>query len=127
LIRHLAGEISLAVASEKAKQDTRHYAKRQFTWFRHQLADWPHVAPETALEWLRSASSIGRMPAPSTALRAVPLPRFTGEDELIRQRVLGRIQHAPMKIDARRILPRETGEENHAQHGGGGSGISGLA
>ncbi|MGZ9089244.1 MAG: tRNA (adenosine(37)-N6)-dimethylallyltransferase MiaA [Rhodoplanes sp.] len=94
LIRYLCGEISLAVASEKAKQDTRHYAKRQFTWFRHQLAEWPQVAPETALEWLRSASSIGRMPAPSTAdaakpaqaaqacLRwAVPLPRCAGEDE----------------------------------------------
>ena len=59
LIRHLCGEISLAEASEKAKQDTRHYAKRQFTWFRHQLADWPQVAPETALEWLCGAMSIG--------------------------------------------------------------------
>lgn len=48
LVRHLRGEISLAEAVEKAKQDTRHYAKRQFTWFRHQLADWPHVAPEEA-------------------------------------------------------------------------------
>lgn len=55
LIRHLRGEILLAEAVEKAKQDTRHYAKRQFTWFRHQLADWPQAAPEEALDWLREA------------------------------------------------------------------------
>jgi tRNA dimethylallyltransferase len=55
LIRHLRGEISLAEAADKAKQDTRHYAKRQFTWFRHQLADWPQAAPERALDWLREA------------------------------------------------------------------------
>jgi tRNA dimethylallyltransferase len=52
LIRHLAGEISLAVAAAEAKKDTRHYAKRQFTWFRHQLADWPRVDPATACEAL---------------------------------------------------------------------------
>jgi tRNA dimethylallyltransferase len=50
LIKHLAGEMTLAEAVEKAKLDTRHYAKRQFTWFRHQLADWARVAPDTALE-----------------------------------------------------------------------------
>lgn len=55
LIRHLRGEILLAEAVEKAKQDTRHYAKRQFTWFRHQLADWPQAAPEDALDRLREA------------------------------------------------------------------------
>jgi len=52
LIRHLAGEISLAAAAAEAKKDTRHYAKRQFTWFRHQLADWPRVDPATASEVL---------------------------------------------------------------------------
>jgi tRNA dimethylallyltransferase len=52
LMRHLAGEISLAVAAAEAKKDTRHYAKRQFTWFRHQLADWPRVDPATAYEVL---------------------------------------------------------------------------
>lgn len=50
LVRHLAGEISLALAAAQAKKDTRHYAKRQFTWFRHQLADWPRVDPATACE-----------------------------------------------------------------------------
>jgi tRNA dimethylallyltransferase len=54
LIKHLRGEISLAEAADKAKQDTRHYAKRQFTWFRHQLADWPQVAPDRAAETLRT-------------------------------------------------------------------------
>ena len=52
LIRHLAGEISLAAAAAEAKKDTRHYAKRQFTWFRHQLADWPRLDPATACEVL---------------------------------------------------------------------------
>ena len=37
LIRHLAGEISIAEAAEGAKNDTRRYTKRQFTWARHQL------------------------------------------------------------------------------------------
>jgi tRNA dimethylallyltransferase len=52
LIRHLAGEMSLAAAADKARQDTRHYAKRQFTWFRHQLGDWPALAPEAAFDHL---------------------------------------------------------------------------
>ena len=55
LIRHLRGEMTLTEAADKARQDTRHYAKRQFTWFRHQLADWPQAAPEQALEMLRSS------------------------------------------------------------------------
>ena len=54
LVRHLAGEISLADAAEGGKRDTRHYAKRQFTWFRHQLADWPRVEPEAAVQELRA-------------------------------------------------------------------------
>lgn len=55
LIRHLQGELSLAEAAEGAKLDTRHYAKRQFTWFSHQLGDWPRLAPDAALEALRRA------------------------------------------------------------------------
>lgn len=49
LRRHLHGEISLGEAAEGAKADTRRYAKRQLTWFRHQLSDWSWVTPETAL------------------------------------------------------------------------------
>ncbi|HIJ39071.1 MAG TPA: tRNA (adenosine(37)-N6)-dimethylallyltransferase MiaA [Rhodospirillaceae bacterium] len=35
--RHLAGEIDLARATSLAQQATRNYAKRQGTWFRHQM------------------------------------------------------------------------------------------
>jgi tRNA dimethylallyltransferase len=49
LIRHLNGEITLAEAAEGGKNDTRRYTKRQFTWVRHQLADWTWMAPEAAL------------------------------------------------------------------------------
>ena len=55
LIRHLDGEIDLAAAADGAKRDTRRYTKRQMTWFRHQLPDWPWVAPERALEMIRLA------------------------------------------------------------------------
>ena len=48
LVRHLAGEITLEAAAEGAKMDTRRYAKRQLTWFRNQLPDWPWVAPAEA-------------------------------------------------------------------------------
>ncbi|HEX9471434.1 MAG TPA: tRNA (adenosine(37)-N6)-dimethylallyltransferase MiaA, partial [Bradyrhizobium sp.] len=37
LIRHIRGEITLEEAAMIGRADTRHYAKRQFTWFRHQL------------------------------------------------------------------------------------------
>jgi tRNA dimethylallyltransferase len=43
LIRHLAGEISLDAAAAGAVMDTRRYAKRQLTWFRNQMKDWPWV------------------------------------------------------------------------------------
>ena len=46
LRRHLAGELSLADAEAEAKKDTRHYAKRQVTWFRHQMPGWTWVTPE---------------------------------------------------------------------------------
>jgi tRNA dimethylallyltransferase len=45
LIQHLEGRIKLEEASQQAKLDVRHYAKRQYTWFRHQLADWTPVSP----------------------------------------------------------------------------------
>jgi tRNA dimethylallyltransferase len=54
LIRHLKGEITLAEAAEIGRTDTRHYAKRQFTWFRHQLPDFEWVKPETARGWLEA-------------------------------------------------------------------------
>jgi tRNA dimethylallyltransferase len=50
LIAHLEGRLSLAEAAERAKLDTRHYAKRQFTWARHQLRGFAWVEPEAAEE-----------------------------------------------------------------------------
>jgi tRNA dimethylallyltransferase len=52
LIRHLKGEITLEGAADIGRADTRHYAKRQFTWFRHQLPEFAWVRPEEAGEWL---------------------------------------------------------------------------
>ena len=53
LIRHLARRDHAATqAAEISRADTRHYAKRQFTWFRHQLPEFEWVAPEAARGWL---------------------------------------------------------------------------
>jgi tRNA dimethylallyltransferase len=52
LIRHLRGEITLADAATIGAADTRHYAKRQFTWFRHQLDEFEWVKPEQAWSFL---------------------------------------------------------------------------
>lgn len=57
LAAHLAGRIDLATAIARAKGDTRRYAKRQRTWFRHQMPGWESLAvgPETELEALVAA------------------------------------------------------------------------
>jgi tRNA dimethylallyltransferase len=52
LIRHLRGETTREEAAEIGRADTRHYAKRQFTWFRHQLPEFEWVKPEAARGWL---------------------------------------------------------------------------
>lgn len=52
LIRHLQGEIGLDEAIAGAQTDTRHYAKRQLTWFRHQLPDFPWMTRDQAKEHL---------------------------------------------------------------------------
>lgn len=54
LIRHLAGEITLEEAAVIGRADTRHYAKRQFTWFRHQLPEFEWVKPEAARGWVEA-------------------------------------------------------------------------
>jgi tRNA dimethylallyltransferase len=48
LIAHLRGEIGLDQAAERAKADTRRYAKRQFTWFRHQMPGFSWSEPGSA-------------------------------------------------------------------------------
>ncbi|MDB5445588.1 MAG: miaA [Phenylobacterium sp.] len=40
---HLAGETTLAEALAAAQRETRRYAKRQLTWMRGQMGDWPRV------------------------------------------------------------------------------------
>jgi tRNA dimethylallyltransferase len=57
LIRHVGGEITLEAAAGIGRADTRHYAKRQFTWFRHQLPEFEWVKPEQAGEWLAARTS----------------------------------------------------------------------
>jgi tRNA dimethylallyltransferase len=46
LLRHLKGEIGLEEAAREGKADTRRYAKRQFTWFRHQMPGFAWCRPE---------------------------------------------------------------------------------
>ena len=40
---HLRGETSFDAALAAAQQETRRYAKRQTTWMRGQMADWPRI------------------------------------------------------------------------------------
>jgi tRNA dimethylallyltransferase len=66
LLRHLQGEITREEAAAIGRADTRHYAKRQFTWFRHQLPEFEWLKPEEARAWLQTAISLspgGRNPA----------------------------------------------------------------
>jgi tRNA dimethylallyltransferase len=60
LLAHLRGEATRAEAIARGQGDTRRYAKRQFTWFRHQLADWPWVPPEEALGFLSRSLAADR-------------------------------------------------------------------
>jgi len=48
LIRYLRGELSREEACVIGQADTRHYSKRQFTWFRHQLPEFAWMMPEEA-------------------------------------------------------------------------------
>lgn len=43
LIAYLDGKLSLEEAITRGQADTRAYAKRQMTWFRHQMAGWAMV------------------------------------------------------------------------------------
>jgi tRNA dimethylallyltransferase len=60
LIQHLRGELGLEEAAIIGRADTRHYAKRQFTWFRHQLPEFEWVKPEEARGWLAAFVSAAR-------------------------------------------------------------------
>ena len=53
LLAHLRGEVTLEDAIAVGQSDTRRYAKRQFTWFRHQMPGWTPVAPDEAAAQFR--------------------------------------------------------------------------
>jgi len=57
LISYLGGDLSLDEAAAVGRADTRRYAKRQFTWFRHQLPEFAWLKPEEAAAWLARAIS----------------------------------------------------------------------
>jgi tRNA dimethylallyltransferase len=59
LLAHLRGEVSLDEAIRRGQADTRAYAKRQFTWFRHQLEGFAWAAPEEA-----EAAALAALSAP---------------------------------------------------------------
>jgi tRNA dimethylallyltransferase len=48
LIAHLSGALSIEEAAARSKLETRQYAKRQFTWARHQMTGFEWVAPPAA-------------------------------------------------------------------------------
>jgi tRNA dimethylallyltransferase len=54
LLAHVRGELSLDDAIMRGQADTRAYAKRQFTWARHQMEGWTWAAPDRAAEQLRA-------------------------------------------------------------------------
>ncbi|WP_433950963.1 tRNA (adenosine(37)-N6)-dimethylallyltransferase MiaA [Brevundimonas bullata] len=47
LAAHLSGATTLDQAVAAIRLSTRHYAKRQLTWFRNQTSDWARVSPRT--------------------------------------------------------------------------------
>lgn len=60
LIAHLDGTVGLNDAIARGQADTRAYAKRQTTWFRHQMAGWQAVEPHAALDMaLRGLDAAG--------------------------------------------------------------------
>lgn len=48
LLALLAGTLDESAALDRWRLDTRRYAKRQATWFRHQLQSWPRIAEGVA-------------------------------------------------------------------------------
>jgi tRNA dimethylallyltransferase len=69
LIRHLNSEVTLEEAAVIGRTDTRHYAKRQFTWFRHQLPEFEWVKPGQAQAWLEDRNDDeNARPTPRTPL-----------------------------------------------------------
>jgi len=76
LLAHLRGEIGLSEAALAAKADTRRYARRQFTWFRHQMPGWSWVSPQDAeniaLDSLKARRQMGANRHPGRRSREDP-------------------------------------------------------
>jgi len=53
LASHLRGETDLPATVAAAQQETRRYAKRQLTWMRGQMGDWPRIAGADARDQWR--------------------------------------------------------------------------
>ena len=62
---HLRGEMTLDQALKAARQETRHYAKRQLTWLRNQTPDWERVAGGSTEDRLANLLSISAHPGES--------------------------------------------------------------
>lgn len=60
LIEYLRGEATREDAIARGQRDTRAYAKRQFTFARHQLPEFRMVAPEAAWEAVREMVDVPR-------------------------------------------------------------------
>ncbi len=58
LIRHLDGDLSLEEAMAGSIMDTRRYAKRQHTWFRGQMKDWPMIPTGQAFDAILRAIAV---------------------------------------------------------------------
>ena len=46
----LAGRLTIEEAARRSTSDTRRYAKRQFTWFRHQMPEFTWLSDREALD-----------------------------------------------------------------------------
>ena len=95
MVAHLAGEITLDEAVERTRRATRRYAKRQRTWFRHQLgpdvvevdgaAPLAEQASTVARAWRErtARTPAPRIPtpgAPAAPKHPEPVPRLTSAD-----------------------------------------------
>ncbi|MFN0264256.1 tRNA (adenosine(37)-N6)-dimethylallyltransferase MiaA [Tepidamorphus sp. 3E244] len=73
LAAHLAGHMALDEAIARSQADTRHYAKRQKTWFRHQMSGWDSLDPadkKARASWLQLARGECEAHRKETAARA---------------------------------------------------------
>ena len=61
---YFEGRASLEAAIDRAKRDTRRYAKRQFTWITHQFPLWPRVPVQDVVQRTRIVLSLLNMTDP---------------------------------------------------------------